>query len=86
MTVIELAVGGLSCGHCVRAVERAVQAHDPAAKVTVDLASGRVRIEGDLSREQAAAAIAAEGTTSAPAETAAPHGLARPAPPSGRPP
>lgn len=61
MTVIELVVGGLSCGHCVRAVERAVQAHDPAAKVAVDLASGRVRIEGDLSREQAAAAIAAEG-------------------------
>jgi copper chaperone len=44
-----------------RAVERAVTARDPGAKVVVDLAAGRVRVEGSLTREAAAAAIAAEG-------------------------
>lgn len=61
MSVIELEVAGMSCSHCARAVERAVKAHDPAARVTVDLGAGHVRIEGRLTRETAAAAIAAEG-------------------------
>ena len=61
MSMIELHVGGMSCGHCVRAVERAVQARDAAAKVSVDLAAGVVRIEGALTRDAAADAIAAEG-------------------------
>jgi copper chaperone len=45
----------------VRAVERAVLARDASAKVSVDLAAGIVRIEGALTREAAAEAIAAEG-------------------------
>lgn len=61
MSMIELHVGGMSCGHCVRAVERAVLARDAAAKVSVDLASGVVRIAGALTRDAAAQAIAAEG-------------------------
>jgi copper chaperone len=61
MSTIELQVGGMSCGHCARAVERAVLARDPGAKVTVDLAAGVVRISGGLTRAAAAAAIAAEG-------------------------
>jgi copper chaperone len=54
---LDLAVAGLSCGHCVRAVEHAIAARDPAARVQVDLAAGRVRIEGRLSRAEAEAAI-----------------------------
>ena len=61
MSMIELHVGGMSCGHCVRAVERAVLARDSSAKVSVDLAAGVVRIEGTLTRDTAAEAIAAEG-------------------------
>jgi copper chaperone len=61
MSTIQLQVGGMSCGHCVRAVERAVLARDASAKVSVDLAAGIVRIEGALTREAAAEAIAAEG-------------------------
>jgi len=61
MSTIELEVAGMSCGHCARAVERAITARDPAAQVTVDLAGGLVRIEGTLTRAAAAEAIAAEG-------------------------
>jgi copper chaperone len=61
MSVVELAVGSMSCGHCVRAVERAVLARDASAKVTVDLARGVVRVEGVLTRDAAAEAIAAAG-------------------------
>jgi copper chaperone len=61
MSVVELAVGGMSCGHCVRAVERAVLARDASAKVTVDLARGIVWVEGVLTRDAAAEAIAAAG-------------------------
>ncbi|PTT89539.1 copper resistance protein CopZ, partial [Pseudomonas sp. HMWF005] len=32
-------VQGMSCGHCVNAITRAVQAKDPAASVRVDLAA-----------------------------------------------
>ena len=40
----ELQVDNMSCGHCVKAVTRAVQALDPAASVEVDLASKTVKV------------------------------------------
>ena len=40
-----LKVSGMSCGHCVRAITRAVQAGDPAAEVQVDLGAGEVRVD-----------------------------------------
>ena len=39
-------VAGMSCGHCVKAVENAVHEAAPQAKVTVDLAAGTVRTDG----------------------------------------
>ncbi|MFO7481424.1 cation transporter, partial [Oceanibaculum nanhaiense] len=39
-------VTGMSCGHCVKAVENAVHEAAPRAKVTVDLAAGTVRTDG----------------------------------------
>jgi copper chaperone len=41
----ELQVEGMTCGGCANSVKRAVQAVDHTAKVDVDLASKRVRIE-----------------------------------------
>jgi copper chaperone len=54
-------VHGMSCGHCVKAVTRALQAHDAGAVVEVDLASARVNVTSQLSTEQIVAAIAEEG-------------------------
>jgi copper chaperone len=45
-------VQGMSCGHCVGAVTKAVKTLDPQAEVKVDLASGRVEVQ---SRQEAAA-------------------------------
>lgn len=39
-------VKGITCGHCVKAVETAVREAAPQAAVTVDLAAGTVRTDG----------------------------------------
>ena len=44
--MVELKVEGMTCGHCVSAVTRAVKEADPSAQVQVDLASGRVSVDG----------------------------------------
>ena len=51
-------VENMSCQHCVNAVTRALRALDPAAEVTVDLASGEVRADGHFDAEAAIAALA----------------------------
>jgi len=53
----QLEVGEMSCGHCVAAVTRAVQALDPSAKVDVDLAQRKVEVESRAALEQVSAAI-----------------------------
>lgn len=60
---MKFTVEGMTCGHCVRAITRAVQALDPAAQVAVDLETKSVAVEADLPAERVAAAIAAEGYT-----------------------
>jgi copper chaperone len=45
--MVELRVEGMTCGHCVDAITRAVKKADPGAHVLVDLASGRVTVDGD---------------------------------------
>ncbi|KQO44071.1 cation transporter [Pseudomonas chengduensis] len=60
-------VGGMSCGHCVRAVTQAIQALEQTARVEVDLAAGLVRVEGSLDASQIQAAIREEGYEVAPA-------------------
>ena len=54
-------VEGMTCGHCVRAITKAIHALQPAARVDVDLASGTVSIDGDIEPAFAAAAIETEG-------------------------
>jgi copper chaperone len=62
----EFIVPDMSCGHCVKTITGAVQAVAPAAKVTTDLASHRVVIEG-ADAGQARAAIEEAGYDVQPA-------------------
>jgi len=54
-------VQGMTCGHCVKAVTRALQEQDPQAEVEVDLAARQVRVNSGLAAEQVLAAIREEG-------------------------
>jgi len=65
--MLRLNVDGLSCGHCVGAVTRAVQAVDPKAEVRVDLAARTVEAHTNADREALAAAIANAGYAVQPA-------------------
>jgi copper chaperone len=61
MPILEMHVAGMSCGHCVQSVTKAIQARDAHAKVHVDLAEGLVSAETVLERASAAQAIEAAG-------------------------
>lgn len=50
-------VTGMTCGHCVQAVQNAVQAVDPEAQVTVDLPTGHVDVVSEQPRQDLRAAI-----------------------------
>ncbi|ANC80131.1 copper resistance protein CopZ [Pseudomonas putida SJTE-1] len=54
-------VQGMTCGHCVKAVTRAVQEQDAEARVEVDLAGKQVRVQSELAQEQILTAIRDEG-------------------------
>ena len=58
---ITLKVEGMSCGHCIRAVTKAITALDGAAKVEVDLAAKRVIAQTKLLRAQVVRAVEEEG-------------------------
>ena len=65
--MIELRVEGMTCGHCVSAVTRAVKAVDPEADVQVDLGTGRVHVTGRSSADILGKAIAEAGYPASPA-------------------
>ncbi len=44
-------VTGMTCGHCERAVIQPSQALDPATRVPVGLAEGRVRVDSALDEQ-----------------------------------
>lgn len=54
-------VTGMTCGHCERAVNAAVQQVDPQAVVTIDRAANRVDIDSTANRLALAQAIKEEG-------------------------
>jgi copper chaperone len=54
-------VTGITCGHCEKAVTRALKQVDPQAEVTIDRAANRVDIQSDQAREVLSRAIAEEG-------------------------
>ena len=59
--MFELTVEGMSCGHCVGRVTKTVQEIDAGAKVEVDLAAKKVRIDSSADARRIAAAIGAAG-------------------------
>jgi copper chaperone len=61
MPMLTLKVSGMTCGGCINAVTRAVQAQDPQAKVQVDLASQTVNLETSLTLTQASQLITDAG-------------------------
>jgi copper chaperone len=54
-------VTGMTCGHCEKAVTRALKQVDPQAEVTIDRAANKVEVQSEQLRELLAAAIAEEG-------------------------
>lgn len=54
-------VTGMTCGHCEKAVTRALQQVDPQARVQIDRVQNKVQVESTQSRETLAQAIAEEG-------------------------
>ena len=49
--MLTLTVSGMTCGGCIKAITRALQAQDPAATVDADLASQTVEVQSSLSPE-----------------------------------
>ncbi|TDF79681.1 heavy-metal-associated domain-containing protein [Pseudomonas sp. H9] len=54
-------VQGMTCGHCVKSVTRAVQAQDAAAVVEVDLAQKLVKVQSSLQAPEILQLIREEG-------------------------
>ena len=59
--MLSLKVFGMTCGGCINAVTKAIQAQDAQAKVEVDLASQMVNLETSLSAAQAGQIITDAG-------------------------
>ncbi|MDP1998442.1 MAG: heavy-metal-associated domain-containing protein [Rhodoferax sp.] len=60
-------VTGMTCGHCEKAVTRALKQVDPQAEVSIDRAADQVVVQSGQARELLAKAIADEGYEVAPA-------------------
>lgn len=54
-------VQGMTCGHCEKAVAKAVQALDAQARIVIDRTAQRVEIESTLERQALVLAIEDEG-------------------------
>jgi copper chaperone len=63
MAMIEFRIEDMTCGHCASTITKAVQALDNAARVEIDLAEKRVRIDSPVAEGNVAAAIRSAGFT-----------------------
>ncbi len=59
--MLKFDVDGMSCGHCVQAVTRAVKSVDPQAEVKVDLQAKTVEAATSADPRRVSAAIAEAG-------------------------
>jgi len=59
--MIQFQVEGMSCGHCVGAITRAVQALDPAAQVSADVATQAVKVQSSADVQALRQAIETAG-------------------------
>ena len=61
MNTVQLQVTGMSCGHCVAAVTKALKAVPRTQDAQVDLASGSATVQGNAAPEALVKAVADEG-------------------------
>jgi copper chaperone len=54
-------VEGMTCGHCEKAVTKALLALDAQAKVVIDRTQNKVQVDSEQPREALAKAMAEEG-------------------------
>ena len=54
-------VTGMTCGHCEKAVTRAIKQLDPSAEVAIDRSANQVQVQSEKPRESLSQAIAEEG-------------------------
>ena len=54
METINLSITGMTCGNCVKHVEKALKGVAGVTEVDVDLAAGAARVVGDFSKGTAA--------------------------------
>ncbi len=54
-------VEGMTCGHCEKAVTKALLAIDPQAKIVIDRSVNQVEVDSTQTREALKQAIANEG-------------------------
>lgn len=54
-------VTGMTCGHCEKAVSRAITRVDPQAQVQIDREANKVQVETEKPRQDIANAITEEG-------------------------
>lgn len=59
--MIQFQVEGMSCNHCVGSITRAVQAVDPAARVSADVPTQSVKVESAADRQALKQAIEGAG-------------------------
>ena len=59
--MFELTLPTMTCAHCVRTVTETAQRVDPQARVEIDLAAHRVRIESKADAAAFTAALSEEG-------------------------
>jgi len=61
MSQVQLKIDGMSCGHCVAAVENSLKAVSGVESVTVDLDSGSAIVEGDADIQVLISVVEKEG-------------------------
>ena len=54
-------VTGMTCGHCEKAVTRAIRQLDPQAEVKIDRTANKVQVQSTQARDLLSKAIAEEG-------------------------
>lgn len=62
----EFTVTGMTCGHCEKAVTKAIQQQDPLAQVLIQRDRNHVQVQSTTQREVLRQAIVEQGYTVAP--------------------